>query len=429
MAVQTGTTRRSRRVRSSGWLIMLAATVLLTSPLLPGAVAPGASASTPPDVVLVVADDQRWDMVTATSMPTVYAELVDKGVTFSNAYVVNPLCCPSRTTILTGQHSHTTLVYDNGGPYGGFQAFKGDTSTVATWLQAVGYRTGLIGKYLNGYGVPYVPPGWDRWVAFLGADAGGAYYNYDLFMDDGSVVRHGSTDADYSTDVLAGYATEFIRTTPAGQPLFLMLTPYAPHMPTTPAPRHSTAFSNLKPLRPPNYNEEDVSDKPAWVRALPLIPLEKQRQIDRNRKNQFQTMLAVDEAIGEVLTTLSETGRLSNTLVIYTSDHGWSLGEHRWNNKKVAFEEASRVPLVIRYDPLVSRPRTDPHLAANVDLAPTIASAAGVSSPGAEGLDLIRLLTDPRSSWRHQLLIEHLQNSNGRDPVPSFCAVRDDSLQ
>src|SRR3990170_6725693 len=195
---------------------------------------PPASAQTtaPPSIVLVVTDDQRWD--TLWAMPSVEADLVDNGVVFSNGFVVNPLCCPSRASILTGRYSHGTGVYTNTSPDGGFSLFD-DDSTVATWLDAAGYRTALVGKYLNGYDGVTIPPGWDHWVAFSGNQ--GSYYDYSLNVD-GALEPHGSAPEDYSTDVLATHAESFILGVPAEEPVLLYMTPYAPHGPATAATRH-----------------------------------------------------------------------------------------------------------------------------------------------------------------------------------------------
>src|SRR5206468_3727517 len=133
---------------------------------------------------------------------------------------------------------------------------------------------------------------------------------------DGSLVSYDHTDADYSTDVLAGYADDFIRTTDPGQPLFMYFSTKAPHFPSTPATKYQSAFQNLPPLRPPNYNEADVSDKPAWVQGLPLMSTAKQQSIDANRRNQFRTLLSVDDAVSTIVTALTDTGRLSNTLIV-----------------------------------------------------------------------------------------------------------------
>ena len=174
-----------------------------------------AEAQARPNVVLVLTDDQRWD--TLNVMPTVQRQLVDRGVTFENAVVVNPVCCPSRASTLTGRYSHSTGVYNNGGPYGGWPSFRTrEGSTIATWLRSGGYRTGFFGKYLNNYGTRFVPPGWSRWVAFAPPNVEN-YYTYRLNID-GSMVDYGSDPGDYSTDVLAAKATDFIDRTAAPAP-------------------------------------------------------------------------------------------------------------------------------------------------------------------------------------------------------------------
>ena len=187
-------------------------------------------------------DDQRYD--TLWAMPEVRQRLIRPGIPFRNAFVVNPLCCPSRASILTGQYSHTTGVYRNVGEYGGFDAFR-DDSTIATWLQGADYRTALIGKYLNGYAdTEYIPPGWDRWAAL--EHAPGYYYDYILNLD-GELIRYGASPNDYSTDVLADLAVSFIEETEG--PLLLYFAPHAPHGPPEPVPGHETAFSDLPPAQ------------------------------------------------------------------------------------------------------------------------------------------------------------------------------------
>src|SRR5438093_421639 len=127
-----------------------------------------------PSIVLILTDDQRWD--TLWAMPNVRKQLGGRGVTFTNGFVVNPLCCPSRSSILTGRYSHSTGLYANRGPHGGFAHFD-DRSTIATWLDDAGYTTGYFGKYLNGYqDTTEVPPGWDRWFAIQTVPSGSGYY-------------------------------------------------------------------------------------------------------------------------------------------------------------------------------------------------------------------------------------------------------------
>ena len=230
----------------------------------------------------------------------------------------------------------------------------------------------------------------------------------------------GDTAADYSTDVLADRAVSFIRSTQADEPLFLLYSPYAPHGIATPAPRHVGQYASMSIPTTPNFNEADVSDKPAWVRNLPLSS---QTPETSGRRTIRETLLAVDEAVTALVSALQETGRLSNTLLIFTSDNGFSRGEHRWWSKQAAYEELIRVPLLIRYDPYGSSPREADELVQNVDLAPTIAAVTGVPVPGTEGSNLAPLLQGSTPPWRSEILVEHLKGFTS-DPVPSYCAVR-----
>ncbi len=368
------------------------------------------------DIVLILTDDQRWD--TLWAMPTVRSELVANGIEFSNGYVSNPVCCPSRSSILTGQYSHSTGVYTNHPkePFGGFPAFH-DASTVATWLHDAGYRTALLGKYLNGYGDSYVPPGWDHW--FVTWD-GGAYFDYTA-NDDGILRPYGTDPEDYGTDVLIDQATNFIRSTERDQPLFMYFAPHAAHGPATPAPRDVRRFSGLEPWRPASYDESDVSDKPAYVRSHGRLSDATKATIERFRRDQYRTLVDVDRAVSEIVDALSDTGRLSNTMIVFTSDNGMLWGEHGWSSKVVPYEESIRVPFVIRDDALITSPRVDDRQVLNIDLAPTFADIAGISAPGAEGRSMVPLLSSSRGSWRKDFLMEHLEIGPGG--VPTYCGV------
>ncbi|MEX1263083.1 MAG: sulfatase [Actinomycetota bacterium] len=371
-----------------------------------------------PDIVLIVTDDQRWD--TLSQMPGVQRLLADRGLTFDNAFVTNPLCCPSRSTILTGTHSHSTGVYTNEGA-NGLKAFD-DRSTVATWLDDAGYETAFIGKYFNGsWPTAYVPPGWDRWAAFR--NAGDLYYDYDLLVD-GRARPYGSDDRSYSTDVLARYADRFIRTTPGDDPLFMMLSTFAPHSPRTPPP--GTAPGTTVEWQPgPNLPELDVSDKPVYIQALRRVGPERVADARRAWAEQVAALRSVDEMVTLVVRALRETGRLDDTLIVFTSDNGIAIGEHGWNYKLTPYEESIRVPLVVRYDPFTDGGRTDA-LATNVDIAPTIAALAGSGAPGVEGRSLLPILGGRATDVREDLLIEHVEYRTDRglpDP-PTYCAVR-----
>lgn len=387
--------------------------IVFVGPLLLAPEPKAAAAPQRPSLVLIVTDDQRWDATFA--MPALQRHLADRGVTFTNAFVVNPLCCPSRASILTGQYSHSTGVYENQGPFGGFKVFD-DSSTIATWLDESGYTTALMGKYMNGYTLlrsSYVPPGWDRWLAF----AEGGYFDYTLSID-GRNQEFGSLPEDYSTDVLAGRASSFIRNTDG--PLFLYWAPKAPHLPAKPAPRHRFAFRGLPPARPPNYNELDMVDKPAWLQGWPEWTAEKAARTDRQRKQMLRTLLAVDDGIDRIMDALKATGRLENTMVAFVSDNGYTLGEHRLSGKLTPYEESIRVPYLVRYDPLTEPGTTERRLAANIDLAPTFAAVAGVPAPEADGRNLNRLFSTARR-WREDILIEH----HG-ELVPTYCQIRSD---
>jgi arylsulfatase A-like enzyme len=407
-------TRRRGRGALAPWLAVLFAISVIPAP------AAAQTPSGPPDVVLIVTDDQRWD--TLWAMPVVQEELVARGVSFPNAFVVNPICCPSRASILTGDYSHTTLVYRQAPPFGRYEWFD-DATTLATELDEAGYTTGLFGKYLDGYqhaaltGV--VPPGWDRWVAFVRS----AYTDYRLTVD-GTVRPPAGGIARGSTGVLAAEAVDFVER--AEGPIFLEFAPAAPHAPATPAPRDAAAFSDLDPARPPSFDEANVGDKPAWVRALAPLTAADRARIDAFRRDQYRSLLAVDRAVGAIVDALERTGRLEDTFFVFTSDNGILHGEHRWTRKEAPYEESIRVPLILRWDAAGwTAPASPDALALNIDLAPTIAEAAGVRLE-ADGRSLLPVAAGTAAPWRSDFLIEHLENEN---PVPTYCAVRTSSAK
>ncbi len=370
-----------------------------------------------PNIVLIVSDDQRWD--TMQYMPLINSLLGSASVKFDNAFVTTSECCPSRASILTGLYAHNHGVLQNYGTNGGAPAFK-DGSTIATWLQATGYKTGLYGKYLNAYYLlsPYIPPGWNEFHAFVQPDDG-LYYNY-TFNDNGVVSTFGSSPQDYSTDVLSAKAVQFINSTPSNQPFFLYFTPYGPHDPATPAQSDLGSYSGLLPWRPASFNEADVSDKPTWVRQLPLLTTTQIATGDAFRQRQLETLQSVDRAVSSIVSALSQTNRMNNTMIIYLSDNGLTWGEHRWlDNKGCVYEECVRVPLWVRLPGGVGR--NDSNLVANIDLAPSIAEYAGVPVPSkVNGLSFMGLLNDPQASWRTNLLLEEL----GGATATNFQAVR-----
>jgi arylsulfatase A-like enzyme len=421
----------ARSASRSNAVLLLFAAALLGVPSLAGA------AATHPNIVLLLTDDQRWD--TLPYMPTVQRLLVAQGVTFTNSFTTTPLCMPSRAGLLTGQYAHHTGALTNFPPRGGPDLFVGpDASTIATWLHQAGYRTGIYGKYVNLYqfqcppytATCYRPPGWDEWHVLLDE----ATYNYRL-TDGSSIISYGSAPEDYSTDVLAAKAADFVRDT-HGQPFLLYVAFHEPHdegmLPPVPAPRDQGTFADLPPLRPPSWDEADVSDKPAWIQRLPRateligrgalrVPLGEWS--DRTRLGQLQALQAIDEAVERILSAVDASGQTSNTVVIFTSDNGLSWEEHRWLGKGCPYEECLRVPLVIRFPQLARGGRQDARMALNIDLAPTIAALAHVRvPPGTDGRSLVSLLRRPGGPWREAFLFEYFANP-GEVP-PNFTGVR-----
>lgn len=360
--------------------------------------------TTRPNIVFIITDDQRFD--TMQYMPLTSALLGNSSIKFTNAFVSTSLCCPSRATIFTGRYAHNTGIYFTSAPNGGAISFN-DASTIATWLQDTGYRTALLGKYLNGYNLisPYIPPGWTEWHAFVRDSSPEPYYNYQI-NHNGTIQSYGSAPQDYSTDVLAGISTQLIQNNPSNQPLFLYIAPFAPHYPFTPAPSDIGSFSSFPDWRPLSYNEADVSDKPQWVQQLPLLDATASAQGDANHRMQLESLQAVDRMVESVINMLSSKGELNNTVIFFTSDNGLSWGEHRFLDDKVCvYEECSKVPLWVSAPSIAAR--TDNNLVENIDFAPTIADFAGVPVPSnVNGMSFTNLLSDPQTPWRNGLLLE-----------------------
>jgi N-acetylglucosamine-6-sulfatase len=387
--------------------------------------------TTRPNVVVILTDDQRYD--TLWSMPQVQNLLVDHGVSFTNAFVSNSYCCPSRATILTGGYSHTTGIYGNVPPHGGapdFRKYGDDKSTIATWLHADGYDTGLFGKYLNDYHGPYVPPGWTRWDTF---NYGFRYYGFQAFTNNPKLCVHAPPcpvdygKDEYSTTVFGEAAAQFIRSAPASKPLFVYYAPYAPHEPDVPADEYANRFQNLPRWDPPNFNQRDVSGMPAYIRRMPFLTHKQIKYVAQLRRRQYATLLSVDDEVGSIVDALRATHRLANTMIVFASDNGLAWGAHRFPaaEKRLPYDEATRIPLVVRYDPLTSTPRTDTHLVLNTDWAPTLADLAGASHPKVDGTSFLPLIKGGPGSppWRTWFLLEHW---DGSPPAlaPTYCGIR-----
>lgn len=390
-----------------------------------------------PNFIVIMTDDQRAD--TLQYMQSVQDDLVAKGVTFKNSYVTTSLCCPSRTSFLTGKYAYHHGVYTNrSDQHGGYDSFmKHDNAdhTIALWLHNAGYKTSMVGKYLNGYGErKKAPPGWDDWHVFADAE----YYNYTLNEcadcsagNKININRYGRAPEKYSTDLLKEKALAFLRTTP--EPFFLVFTPKAPHggggqeeglnNPEV-APRHEGTCIDLPSNTSPAFNEQDVSDKPKWIREKNKFDGRKKQDIALFAKKQVCSLKAVDEAVEAIINELKSSGRIDNTVIIFTSDNGYAWGEHRLTHKNCLYEECSRVPLVISYPPLTPTGSETQEFALNIDLAATILALTGVPLPENEKVDgksLVPLLTDINAGVRDNFLLEVY--STGRTS-PTSSALR-----
>ena len=380
-----------------------------------------------PNIVFVLTDD--LDYTSAQQMPQIGSLVRDEGASFENAFVSFPVCCPSRATILTGPYAHNSGVKGNSPSSGGFQKFRNDgteENTVASSLQEGGYRTAFFGKYLNGYGRgdrTYVPPGWDEWYGKLD---GQKLYDYSI-NENGEEVSYGSEEGDFFTDVLSGQASDFIRrAAPEDRPFFAYVAPTAPHTPATPAERHEGTFSEDEVLQPPSFDEEDVSDKPSWVRNMDRISNKQASQIEKRHQKRLNSMLAVDEMTASLVQELEDAGELDNTFIVFTSDNGFHGGEHRIKGgKRTPYEESARVPLFVRGPGVPAGSKVE-ELALNTDFAPTFAALAGVDFP-ADGRSLVPLLGGEDAPWRTSILLEAFTNEEARGEqasLPNYQVVR-----
>lgn len=401
-------------------IAILSVSFMLTLPIASAnsSSTPGAVLADRPNIIFILADDLDVKLGTLNYMPNLKRLLVDQGTTIADFFVSDSLCCPARATILRGQYVHNHQVYTNGAPSGGFQKFLGigaEDSTFATWLQAAGYQTVLLGKYLNGYppeeNRTHIPPGWSEWYSPAGGNPYSSY-NYRL-NENGQLIAYGDRARDYITDVLARKAADFIRRAATSQiPFFMYLAPYAPHAPANPAPRHADLFLGLQVPRVPSFNEADMSDKPARYQQRPLLTPEQVAELDAQYRQRVQSMQAVDEMILWLVLTLEATGQLQNTYIMFTSDNGYHMGHHRLlAGKATAYEEDIRVPLIVRGPGVPAGDVLRGYLAGNVDLAPTFAELAGVSAPEfVDGRSLVPLLAGhgaAAEAWRQAYLLEY----------------------
>lgn len=394
---------------STRTLLALAAAALVAAVLVPAA---PATARPLPNILVIVTDDQPKG--TLDAMSNVQERLAGRGLTFRNGIIPTSLCCPSRASLLTGDHSHTTGVWTNKADgLGAWPAFHAgaEADTLASRLDAVGYDTGLYGKYLNGFkqnAEPgYVPPGWDTFRVFAGeGEKVGLYYDYRLT---GDPTFYGSKPADYSTDVLGQLAVDHINDARPGSPWFVMFAPNGPHAPFLPAPRDEGTW----PLEPASaigaLNEKDVSDKPAWVREKPYTDPMAMRTI---LTRQHETLMSIDDWVGRLL----DASDLSNTIVVFLSDNGFMLGAHRIIGKDVPYTRSSEVPMYVRWDGVIAPGTRTRRVTPQIDLTAMLAKAAGLRWR-MEG-------RDPLTKDRTGVVVEQTANTTLGGRHPAYCGWR-----
>jgi N-acetylglucosamine-6-sulfatase len=420
-----------------------------------------------PNILVVMTDDQAAADV--AKMPNVRRLLAERGTTFANAVDSFPLCCPARATFLTGQYAHNHGVAGNFHPYGWY-GMRGRGNILPAWLQKAGYRTALVGKWLNGYGARdahgEVPAGFDIWRGLLDASAYD-YYNFVMNQDGrlrswgdpvfarklvefaeievvpndaglagvldrltsafgpGPYTYFGAQDPrDYSPDVTGRITERLVRAERrSSRPFFIWWSPAAPHredVATTlmgregrdprPAPRHEAASARQRLPRPASFNESDLADKPSNVRnAAPSLTEEQIQQLQLDYEGRIGSLLAVDDHVKELVETLRATDQLDNTLILFLSDNGWMQGEHRIpGDKFLPYEESLRIPLIMR-GPGIPAGRTVRGQVSNIDLAPTLVDAAGARAGRTlDGVSLLPAIRNPRKHPERAVEVEAL---------------------
>lgn len=377
------------------------------------------------DVVLILTDDQPEG--TLAAMPRLQRLLAGRGTTYTNAMVPTSLCCPSRVSLLTGKLATSSGVYSNDSEtgVGGYPALKAsglEQDTIATALDSAGYRTGYFGKYLNEYGPLYdgiAPPGWDTWRAFT-TNRSGKYRNYAVAdaVPFGRSAKRARQEfvRKYSTTYFGNLAAEHIRSAPSKDSLFTVFAPYAPHAPFTAVKKYRGTSRLPGDYRNPSVLEKDVSDKPAYVRGIPLTNTVAGAAPGAHLRQQMDALRSVDDQVRNLYRAVRDSGRLERTVFIYVSDNGYMHGEHRLEGKGYPYRKSTLVPMVVRYGRGAPAAIDDRLRIANVDLTATILEAAGlpntsqgrpVRGPGhVDGAALVgveatsRVVRPPFCGWR-----------------------------
>lgn len=320
-----------------------------------------------PNVLIIVTDDQRRDLMPA--LPKTLELFEGGGRSFTNGFATTPMCCPSRASILTGRYAHNHGVIHNGAPLD-----VDNERMLQSRLQEQGYRTGLFGKFLNSWRKWKPPPGFDTFA--MGAGYSGRNWNIDGVFE--------PVEA-YNTDVIGQNAESFIRDAASDdRPWLAVVTPFAPHPPYEAEPKYeSTPVPPMSPTMA--MREANRSDKPWWIRRQTNTFV---GQMDLEREQQYRTLLSVDDLVDRLFTTLDQTDQ-DNTLAFFLSDNGYLWGEHGLKRKGYAYNDSIRIPFYVRWPAKVSEGSVDHRIIANIDIAPTVLSNLGMPVEGTDGRDIL----------------------------------------
>jgi arylsulfatase A-like enzyme len=392
-------------VSGSGRVVALALVAALAA-ACDGGAAPAAprEAERPPNILLVITDDQRAT-ASMQALPTVRRLFVRGGRTYTNAFATTPLCCPSRASIVSGRYAHNHGVHTNDDGMD-----LDPDATVQRHLQDAGYRTAVVGKYLNRWDPEVDPAHFDEFAVWLRG-----IYRHSSWNVNGTVRR----PEGYTTGLMTGFAERFLRRFEQDDdaPWYLWLGPNAPHSPYSAEHRYKGAKTKGWDGNPAT-RDRDVSDEPSFIERS-------QNSIAHARKvrrKQLRTLYSVDDQVAEVYDLLRELDEEEDTLAIFMSDNGFLWGEHGIVGKRYAYTQSIQIPLMIRWRGHVEPGSVDDRLAANLDLAPTLLDAAGVAVP--RGFDGSSLFGD---ATRDRLLIE--QWGDEETYVPTMAALRTDTYQ
>ncbi len=371
-----------------------------------------------PNIIFILTDDQRWDFMSCMGHPYISTPNMDRlakeGTRFSNMFVTTSLCSPSRASLLTGKYAHTHGVYDNRSEFDSEQ-----NKTFPELLQKAGYETAFFGKWHMG-GQKERQPGFNRWAALMGQ---GTYMDPKLNIDGVWTDNNG-----YVTDILNNMALDWMKQK-RDAPFCMYLSHKAAHDPRLPAVRHSTLYADGI-YTPPASAEDTMEGKPKWLRDK-LKPKtfgdheKKYAGMQEGVRKYCRTLAAVDEGIGRILVALEESGELENTVVIFAGDNGYFFGEHGLGDKRKAYDEALRIPFLVRFPEMVKAGCVVDKMCLNIDLAPTLLDLAGVAVPSTmQGRSYKPLLEGKKPEWREDFLYEYFVDREFPENTPKIQAVR-----